>query len=252
MTPKISIITATHRRPDLLYKCIKSVQTSTLQEYEHIIVGDHCDWAERVCDSFPFDERIKYFETPHPHVWNAGASSKNIGIEKAQTDYIVYCDDDNIVLENHLEVMYNELLKGTQICASKLYEVTLEDWGNGSIKTLMKMVIPKSTELGNGNIHYGDMQCYGHTKLLSDKVGGWITADEIQYDRTWLKSSVNEDGYLLRKFKKLGGEKTVFLDSISVIYYGRGACSNTDYDYESLLDKDKLFVYPELVRGFNE
>ena len=62
MTPKISIITATHRRPDLLYKCIKSVQTSTLQEYEHIIVGDHCDWAERVCDSFPFDDRIKYFE----------------------------------------------------------------------------------------------------------------------------------------------------------------------------------------------
>ena len=92
--------------------------------------------------------------------------------------------------------------------------------------------------------------CYGHTKSLSDKVGGWITADEIQYDRTWPKSSVNEDGYLLRKFKKLGGEKTVFLDSISVLYYGRGACSNKDYDYESLLDKDKLFVYPELVKEF--
>ena len=45
-------------------------------------------------------------------------NSKNVGIEKAQTDYIVYCDDDNIVLENHLEVMYNEMSKGTKLCGS--------------------------------------------------------------------------------------------------------------------------------------
>jgi len=252
MTPKISIITATHRRPDLLYKCIKSVQTSTLQEYEHIIVGDHCDWAERVCDSFSFDERIKYFETPYPHVWNAGASAKNVGIQNAITDYIVYCDDDNIILNNHLEVMYNELSKGTQICASKLYEITLKDWGSGSIRKLMETPIPTTNGFVGGRDHYSDMQCYGHTKSLSDKVGGWVTADKIQHDSRWKRSAINEDGYLLWKFKKLGVEKTIFLDDISVIYYGRGACSNKDYEYESLLDKDKLFVYPELVRGFNE
>jgi glycosyltransferase involved in cell wall biosynthesis len=247
MTPKISIVTATHRRPDLLYKCIKSVQTSTLQEYEHIIVGDHCDWAQRVCELFSDDKRIKYFETPHPHVWNAGASSKNIGIEKAQTDYIVYCDDDNIVLENHLEVMYNEMSKGTKLCASKLYEITLDNWGDGSIETLMNIPLPKLNELQNGRSHYGDMQCYGHTKSLSDSVGGWQTAEEIQHDGRWTKSAVNEDGYLLWKFDRLINEKPVFLDSISVVYYGRGACSNKDNEYEKLLNIDELFVYPKLT-----
>ena len=248
MKPKISIITATHRRPDLLYKCIKSVQSSTFKEYEHIIVGDHCLWAKKICDLFKGDNRIKYFETPHPHVWNAGASAKNIGIREAKTDYIVYCDDDNIVLDNHLEIMYNELSKGTQICASKLYEITLKQWGDGSIKELMQIPIPTDYNFTGGRAHYGDMQCYGHTKSLSDKVGGWIPAEEIQYDKKWSKSAVNEDGYLLWKFDSIGGEKPVFLQSTSVVYYGRGACSNKDNEYDENLNLSELFVYPNLIK----
>ena len=125
MEPKISIITATRRRPDLLYTCIKAIQKSTFKEYEHLIIGDHCKWAKKVVNMFSEDKRIKYFETPSPHVWNAGASGKNIGITNATTNYIVYCDDDNIMLPNHLEVMYNELSKGTPICRTNLYEISL-------------------------------------------------------------------------------------------------------------------------------
>ena len=252
INPKISIITATHRRPDLLFKCIRSVQLSNFEEYEHIVVGDHCDWAERVCKLFSDDKRIRYYETPHPHIWNAGACAKNVGIENASTDYIVYCDDDNIILNNHLEVIYNELSKGTQICASKLYEITLENWGDGSIKKLMNIPLPLDYNFTGGKDHYGDMQCYGHTKSLSDKVGGWIPAEEIQHDSKWKRSAVNEDGYLLWKFKNLGGCSTVFLNSISVIYYGRGACANKDNEYDKLLTKDNLFVYQELIeKNFN-
>ena len=111
----------------------------------------------------------------------------------------------------------------------------------------MKTPLPKLNELQNGRSHYGDMQCYGHTKILSDSVGSWQSAEEIQHDNRWTKSAVNEDGYLLWKFDRLINEKPVFLDSISVVYYGRGACSNKDNEYEKLLNIDELFVYPNLT-----
>ena len=44
--PKISVITATHKRPDFLRRCIMSVQAQTFRDYEHIIVADHCPYAD--------------------------------------------------------------------------------------------------------------------------------------------------------------------------------------------------------------
>ena len=180
--PKISIITPTRRRPDLLYRCIKAIQLSTLQEYEHIIVGDNCTYAKQVCDLFLDDKRIKYYETPSPHVWNAGASGKNIGISKSTTEYIVYCDDDNIMLPNHLEVMYNELSSGTPICRSLLYEINLPK-GAGSIKKVLEFPITNPS-LQGGKPHRNDMQCIGHTKevIKKEKVIYMVANDRGGYD----------------------------------------------------------------------
>ena len=46
--PKITLITCTYYRPDLLRRTIQSVQQQTLQDYEHIIVADHCPFAQHV------------------------------------------------------------------------------------------------------------------------------------------------------------------------------------------------------------
>ena len=71
--PKISIITATHYRPDLLARCIKSVQSQTMTDYEHIIFSDHCPKAAQVYEYFKDDKRIRFFENPKEHVPNHGA-----------------------------------------------------------------------------------------------------------------------------------------------------------------------------------
>ena len=247
MKPKISIITATHRRPDLLYKCMKAVQLSTFQEYEHIIVGDHCDWAERVCELFSNDERIKYFETPSPHVWNASSTGKNVGIEKATTDYIAYCDDDNIILPNHLQIIYDELSIGTQICQTQMCEITLS-YGDGSIREVCKRTI-KDISLEGGAIHSNDMQCVGHTKKAIDAVDGWTSAHIIAKDNTWKKAAFNVDGYLFRDWKrKFGQNFAKKIGIVTFVYYGRRANAHLDKEYDNQLDKDKLFVYPEFIK----
>jgi len=248
MKPKISIITATHRRPDLLYKCIKAVQLSTLQEYEHIIVGDHCDWAQRICELFSSDNRIKYFETPSPHMWNASATGKNIGIEKALTDYIAYCDDDNVILPNHLQTIYDELSSGTQICQTQMCEITLSS-GNGSIREVCELPI-KNISLQGGKIHDNDAQCIGHTKQAINAIGGWTPAYVIAKDKTWTKAAFNADAYLFRDWhRKFGKDFSKKIKKVTFVYYGRCGNAHLDEEYDNQLHTDKLFVYPNLIKS---
>ena len=49
-TPKVSIITSTHYRPDLLRVCIQATQMQDWDDYEHIIVADHCPYAKKVVE----------------------------------------------------------------------------------------------------------------------------------------------------------------------------------------------------------
>ena len=108
--PKITLITATYYRPDLLARAIKSVQRSTFKDYEHVIVSDHCPKAAQVYDLFKEDKRIRFFEQEPPHIINHGARTHNYVIEnKAQSDLFCFLGDDNIVLPNMLGVMYNAL-----------------------------------------------------------------------------------------------------------------------------------------------
>ena len=250
MEPKISIITATRRRPDLLYTCIKAIQKSTFRDYEHLIIGDHCQWAKKVVDMFSEDKRIKYFETPSPHVWNAGASGKNVGINNSTTNYIVYCDDDNIMLPNHLEVMYNELSKGTPICRTNLYEISLPI-GNGSIKEVLKR--SSNYKLEGGRAHNNDMQCIGHTKDILKKAGNWVAAEKIKNDLTWTRTPTSEDDYLIRNFKNiLGNNFCKDLPDVTFLYYGRAACQNLDNDYDIKLNNDELFVYTKITLNYEK
>jgi glycosyltransferase involved in cell wall biosynthesis len=254
MKPKISLITATHRRPDLLYRCIKFAQKSTLKEYEHLIIGDNCPWARRVCDLFKDDPRIKYFETPSPHVFNAGSIGKNIGIKKSLTNFITYCDDDNVILPNHLEVIYNELSNGIPICRTLMHNIFLssDEMGTGSIKNILKRKVNED-ELGKSTIHGNDMQAIGHIKEVVQSVGYWNPPQVIEKDSTWTKSSWNEDDYLLRKIKhKYGNKFDKKLNDVTIVYYFHVGCNpNTqDSEYENRLSENQLFVYPELLGEF--
>ncbi len=68
--PDISIITATHYRPDLLRRSILSLKNQNHANYEHIIVSDHCPYAKYVYEEFSDDSRIRFFENKDPWVKN--------------------------------------------------------------------------------------------------------------------------------------------------------------------------------------
>lgn len=100
---RVSVITSTYNRKDLLKRSIKSVLNQSLQDFELIIVDD-CSTqdVEGLVKSFG-DPRIKYFKTET----NFGNDSqpKNIGIKNATCDLITFLDDDDEYRKDALKIL---------------------------------------------------------------------------------------------------------------------------------------------------
>ncbi len=109
--PKVSIIIPAYNSSRFIKRTIGSVLAQTFRDWELIIVDDCSkDGTELAVKEFTkFDKRIKFFKTPE----NSGgpATPKNIGVEKAEGEYIAFLDHDDEwfpeKLEKQLKVFQN-------------------------------------------------------------------------------------------------------------------------------------------------
>lgn len=93
---KLSIITVTRSRPQLLARTIDSLKAQTSQDFEWIVVNDGKDLATRqlITDAeidFPF----LYLGMVHPDRGFALSVGRNRGMTVATEDIVTYLDDDN-------------------------------------------------------------------------------------------------------------------------------------------------------------
>jgi glycosyltransferase involved in cell wall biosynthesis len=100
----VSFCISTYKRPSLLQQQLALLLAQTFTDF-HIVVSDNDveGSAKPVCELF-MDERIKYF--------NNGANlgmmnSFNKSIDRAETEYIVMCTDDDPIETNFLKYFYN-------------------------------------------------------------------------------------------------------------------------------------------------
>jgi glycosyltransferase involved in cell wall biosynthesis len=113
-TPKISVITSTWQRHDLLLeRCIPSIQAQAHPGIEHIIVSDGPDspledaLKTRRHDLITaFGYRTWYFELPeHDPAEHWGTQARLHGLEYASGDLIAYCDDDDSLRPEHCALL---------------------------------------------------------------------------------------------------------------------------------------------------
>jgi glycosyltransferase involved in cell wall biosynthesis len=98
--PQFSIVLTTHNRPDLLRDALSSVGRQTLRDFEVILINDHGVPVEHLLADYDFP--ITYIRQGR----NQGLSAaRNAGLALARGRYIVYLDDDDIYLPNHLAVL---------------------------------------------------------------------------------------------------------------------------------------------------
>jgi glycosyltransferase involved in cell wall biosynthesis len=101
--PRVSIITATYNRSDVLCCAIECVLHQTVDDWEHIIVGDACtDDTAEVVASFA-DPRIRFVNRKT----NYGEQSRpnNEGFALSSGDLIAYLNHDDLWFPDHLETL---------------------------------------------------------------------------------------------------------------------------------------------------
>jgi len=105
---KITVIIPTFNRADTINKAINSILNQSYKNWELIIVDDgSIDDTKRIVKPFLKDKRVKYFFQKHKGVCTA----RNLGIKKAQGDYIAFLDSDDEFLKEKIEIQLREIKK---------------------------------------------------------------------------------------------------------------------------------------------
>jgi glycosyltransferase involved in cell wall biosynthesis len=162
---KVTIITATYKRPKELERAIKSVNAQTFEEWEHIIVSDGKSQKNReVVDKYA-DKRRKYVEIPHS---GSDAKPKNEAIRQAQGEYIAYLDDDNEYLPNFLEIMLTE----AEIGGEDILYADMRIFKKGDEEGKQAIALDYDAQFLL-NRSYIDNNSVIHKKECVEYIGGW-------------------------------------------------------------------------------
>jgi len=132
----ISVRISTYNRAKILTeRTIPSVLRQTYQNFEIIIIGDHCtDNTEELVSKFK-DERIKFCNLPKRGKYPtnlydrwlvAGVIPANKGIKLCTGDWIAPLDDDDEFSEDHLEILLNYALKNNYEMVYGVVEMEVE------------------------------------------------------------------------------------------------------------------------------
>lgn len=110
---KVTVITPTWKRdPRVLMRCISCMKLQTFQGWEQVVCSDgeseEAD-ARRVVETFR-DSRVRYEVLGKPkREGDYGNSVRSEMLAKARGEYVLFFDDDNLILPSYLERMLGAL-----------------------------------------------------------------------------------------------------------------------------------------------
>ncbi len=103
--PKISIIVPVYNVEKYIRRCLDSISAQTFTDWECICVDDGTpDASGKICDEYA--QKDSRFVVIHKE--NGGVSSaRNVGLDAAKGEWICFCDSDDWVEKEMLEILYN-------------------------------------------------------------------------------------------------------------------------------------------------
>ncbi len=111
MSVVISIIVPTYKRPELLARCLSSIQQQSYTEFEVLVVDnarDSQDTRDTVAQMN--DERFIYLNELVPGV----SAARNCGLQQAQGELVLFVDDDDEIVPEMLEKLLAFMQQPTQ------------------------------------------------------------------------------------------------------------------------------------------
>ena len=152
---KISIIIPVYNTGKHIKKCLDSIITQTaIIDREIIIINDGStdnseDLIKQYIQKHEQSANIKYYSKENEGV----AKTRNYGIEKSASDYIMFLDSDDYIEPNTLEILQKHIDDGIDLIKFKLQRV---DENNNIIEKVNGPVFDKISGQEAFNKLYGE------------------------------------------------------------------------------------------------
>jgi glycosyltransferase involved in cell wall biosynthesis len=105
MSPTVSVVIPTYNRPGPLCELLYALLRQTYQDFEVIIVNDAGQNINFTQALYPeLTLKIIDLKTNQKHV-----RARNRGLQSTSSEYILLCDDDDLLLPSHLERMVEQI-----------------------------------------------------------------------------------------------------------------------------------------------
>lgn len=197
--PKISVITPTYDRLDMIGRAIESVIAQTFTDWEMIIVDD--------CPEKPAEEVVRRYADPRisyiKHEKNSGgAAARNTAMVRATGEYFAFIDDDDEWYPDTLEILYGAL-SDTANTVGFCFAATENKYPDGKIHI---------THVPNGIADYHERALtkfhgfIGQTLLVKravyEDIGKWDPAFPSHQEIEWVIR-------ITKKYKALGVDRPV-------------------------------------------
>lgn len=198
---KISIVTVTRNRSELLFKkAYSSLLTQTSLDFEWIVINDGGDNATRELIELAKNNNsisIIYREITHPQRGFGLCHGRNLGIKLAKNELITYLDDDNALFSDFVTQMSNFMDANSQTkFAIPLQKRSRQMWQNGSIISQSKtFVSPQiNTSINDLICHRQLFDSNGFTHYKTD-APGWNSSYRIYCDYEYFLQCLDTWGH---------------------------------------------------------
>ena len=98
MTVSVSFVIPSKNRPKGIRQAVNSVLKGLPSDGEIVVIDDGSEHPIRGIIADFKDNRLKYFENPGPH---GPSAARNYGVSLAQSDLIMFLDDDDLLVEDY-------------------------------------------------------------------------------------------------------------------------------------------------------
>lgn len=202
-TFRLTLICPCYKKPQRTLRAIESVLKQDLNGWEAFFIGDGCEIFQQMMDDGIFssfsEQALKngnecYFVNLAEHTGFWGFQARNVGIDLARGKYIVFLDNDDVLMPNHFK-NYLSAIENTD--ADMVYF-------NSYIEPL--------NSIRDADLRYGSI---GHSEIIvkTEKLKGYKQKPEYGHDwgmieflvrsKANIKKSEAEPTYII---KAIGGE----------------------------------------------
>lgn len=200
MNPLISIIVPVYNSEKTLGRCINSILGQTFNEWELLLINDgSTDRSGELCDEYASkDQRIEVF-----HKENGGVcSARNLGINNAKGKWITFCDSDDYVDEDWLN-LFVENISYEKSLIIQFYKVSGRELYNFSHD------IVSFNDIYDGLCEMYDKKILGYVwnKLFNSEI---ISSNQIRFNEIF---HFREDEDFVLKY-------LLYIDCLTVVYNG--------------------------------